>query len=117
MQLFYKLYYAQNKGGESLGNNEGYTIFQPVGINIDCIHVDLLKKQVTAIISYQHEVKMTVITDLTTNQVHREGDLNEILAVFPSKDEESYFDEVYDWSKTFVEKGINNPKKYFEQFG
>ncbi|WP_033541143.1 hypothetical protein [Planococcus sp. CAU13] len=97
-------------------NNEGYTIFQPVGINIDYIHVDLSKKQVTATISYQHQVKMTVITDFITGQMHKEGDLIEILAALPSKDEESYFDEIYDWSKTFVENGINDPKKYFEQF-
>lgn len=96
-------------------NNEGYTIFQPVGINIDYIHVDLSKKQVTATVSYQHEVKMTVISDFTTGQMLKEGNLTEILAVLPSKDEESYFVEIYDWSKMFVENGISDPQKYFEQ--
>ncbi|GKW46936.1 hypothetical protein NCCP2050_26280 [Planococcus sp. NCCP-2050] len=78
--------------------------------------MDLLKKQVTATISYQYEVKMTVITDFITDQMYKEGDLSEILAVLPSENEESYFEQIYDWSKIFVENEITDPKKYFEQF-
>ncbi|WP_033542737.1 hypothetical protein [Planococcus sp. CAU13] len=97
-------------------NNEGYTIFQPVGIKIEYTHVDLSKKQVTATISFQQEVKMTVITNFITGRMHKEGDLTEVLAALPDKDEESYFDEIYAWSKTFIDKGISDPQKYFDQF-
>lgn len=99
-----------------MANNDGYAIFQPVGINIDYVHVDLSKKQVTATISYQQEVKMTIITDYSTGQMSKEGNLMEILAALPSKDEESYFKEIYDWSRTFIEHDISDPQKYFEEF-
>ncbi|ETP69939.1 hypothetical protein G159_04355 [Planococcus glaciei CHR43] len=97
-------------------NNEGSTIFQATGIKTDYTHVDLLKKRVTATISYQDEIKMTVITDFITGQMHKEGDLTEILTAWPGDDPQSYFDEIYEWSKTFIENDISDPQRYFEQF-
>lgn len=104
------------KRARNLKSNEGYTIFQATGIKTDYTHVDLLKKQVTATISYQGKVKMTVITDFLTGQMHQEGDFTEILAAWPDDDPQSYFDEIYEWSKTFIENDISDPQIYFEQF-
>ncbi|MGD7045095.1 hypothetical protein [Jeotgalibacillus proteolyticus] len=95
-------------------NNEGYTYFMPTGIKIDYTNVDLSKKQVTAIISYYNEVQITLITDLTLNQVNKNGSFEKIFAVLPDRDEESYLEEVNAWAKIFIENKITNPKKYFD---
>lgn len=96
--------------------SEGYTDFQPIGIIIDYTHVDLSKKQVTATISCNNDVKMTVITDLNMNKVYKEGSFDEILALSPSEEEGQYIEIISEWSKVFIENKITNPKKYFEQF-
>lgn len=83
---------------------------------LEYTHVDLVKNQVTAIISYENEVKMTVIVDVGLNQIYKEGNIGEILSVLPSRDEDSYLEEIKGWSEIFIDKKVTNPKKYFEQF-
>ncbi|MFC6041192.1 hypothetical protein ACFPYN_17395 [Paenisporosarcina macmurdoensis] len=95
---------------------QGYADFQPIGIKITYTLVDLSKKQVISTISCDDEVKITIIIDLHLNQVYKNGSFDEILAVLPSRDEESYINEINDWAKIFIENKITDPKKYFEQF-
>ncbi|MFZ3590612.1 hypothetical protein ACOI1C_15515 [Bacillus sp. DJP31] len=99
-----------------MSNEQGYVDFKPTGIKIDYTHVDLSKKQVTAIISCDNEVQMTLITDLTLNQVNKNGSFEKVFAVLPDRDEESYLEEVNAWAKIFIDNKITDPKKYFDSF-
>lgn len=97
-----------------MDQNQGYTTFKPTGIKIKYRYVDLVKKQVTAIISLNGEVQMTVVTDLDIHQVNKEGSLRKVLDVLPDVDEESYIEQISAWSKIIIEKKITDPEQYFE---
>ncbi|MDG5472914.1 hypothetical protein P6709_14265 [Jeotgalibacillus sp. ET6] len=97
-------------------NEKGNTYFMPTGIKISYTHVDLSKKQVTAIISCYNDVQITLIADLTLNQVNKNGSFEKVFAVLPDRDEELYFEEVNAWAKIFIEHKITYPKKYFDSF-
>lgn len=97
-----------------MDRNQGYTIFKPIGIKIKYEKVDLAKKQVTATISLNGDVQMTVVTDLDVDQVCKVGSLRRVLDLLPELDEDSYIEEITAWSKIFIEKKITNPEQYFE---
>lgn len=96
-----------------MDQNQGYTTFKPTGIKIKYTFVDLVEKQVTATISLNGEVQMTVVTDLDLQQVSKEGTLQKVLNILPDLDEESYIEQITSWSKIFIEKRIANPEEYF----
>lgn len=97
-----------------MDRDQGYTIFKPTGIKIKYEKVDLAKKQVTAMISLNGDVEMTVVADLSVHKVSKEGSLRKVLDVLPDLDEESYVEQITAWSKIFIEKKITNPEQYFE---
>ncbi|WP_227395939.1 hypothetical protein [Jeotgalibacillus aurantiacus] len=95
-------------------NSTGFTIFQPVGIKIDYVNVDLKEQRVAANILCHDVVKMTFVIDLNLNQVYREGSMEEVYALLPDKDEESYVEEITRWAQIFIDNKVTDPKKYFE---
>lgn len=97
-------------------NKKSVGEFKPTDISINYTNVDIKKKQVTANILYKDEIKTTITIDLDSNKIHQDGDFTELLNILPSKDENSYIEEIKGWAEIFIENEITDPKKYFESF-
>lgn len=98
-----------------INRNKGITIFKRTGILIKYPHVDLLKEQVTATISIEEDVKMTVIVDLKLNTISKDGCMDEILEIFPNDDEDFYIEQIRHWAEVFIDNQITDPQAYFDE--
>lgn len=92
--------------------SKGYTIFRQVGVQINYTEVDLAKQQVTSTISYENEVKVTVITDLLANQVFITGSFEEVIALALGLEKEDYLMMFEDWARVFIENKVTDPEAY-----
>jgi hypothetical protein len=97
----------------------GYTIFEPIGMRTDYPSVDLENKQVTARILYHDKVLMTVVVDLLTGTVQKEGSLEEVAHLRTKEgcrivEEEREIDTIKSMAAFFLERGITNPSEYFK---
>ncbi|WP_146551277.1 hypothetical protein [Rummeliibacillus sp. SL167] len=97
-----------------ISTEEDWSEFKRTGIIINYPHVDLIKKKVTATISIEEDVKMTVIVDLNLNVVSKNGNIDEILDILPDDDEEYYIEVIRYWAEMFINNNIADPKAYFD---
>ena len=100
---------------KKINRNIGITIFKRTGILIKYPYVDLLKERVTATISIEEDVKMTVIVDLKLNTIAKEGCIDEILEILPDYDEDSYIEQIKHWAEVFIDNQITDPQAYFDK--
>lgn len=95
--------------------NTGYTIFQSIGIQIDYPSVDLEKKMVTGVVTFENKVYMTVLVDLQTDSVKAEGSINDLAHLVSIEHlETEYIAMIKNMAKFFIENKISNPKEYYE---
>lgn len=94
----------------------GQSEFKPLGIKTIYPWVDLENKLVEARIELEDGIKIKVITDLKTGEQKQEGNWDDIIQLCPSMNEEDYLKMFREWATIFIENGISDPKRYFEQF-
>lgn len=94
-------------------SNVGYTTFKPTGVKHEFTRVDLEQKQVVGTVSYKNKTYMTVVVDVTLDTVQVEGSVDELGDLSMSQD--SYINMFKQQVKYFIEKNIDNPKKYYEE--
>ncbi|MCA1054159.1 hypothetical protein LCM10_04105 [Rossellomorea aquimaris] len=99
-----------------MSKRKGNSVFSPTGIFIKYTHVDSITKKVTATISYENTVLVTIVVDLNVNHIHIEGDFQEVVSVLPVRVENSYVEEIKGWAEFFSKREITEPQRYFEQF-
>ncbi|MFD1851432.1 hypothetical protein [Oceanobacillus bengalensis] len=95
-------------------SNIGYTLFKPTGVKHEYLSVDLQNKLVTATVSYNDRVYLTVFVNLKTDTVTVDGSIEELQGI--SMDKESYIKMFRREAEFFVANNISNPKKYYEQY-
>ena len=91
----------------------GFTIYEPLGIKTEFVHIDLERRQVEAIVLYHQKIIMTIKVNLREKTVHKTGGFDE----FPRIKEMGIIEqdtilEIERLSQFYVENGITNPKEY-----
>jgi hypothetical protein len=82
-------------------SNIGYTLYKPTGVHHAFPHVDLIKQQVTCIVSYKGKIYLTVIVDVKNDTLQVQGSVEDLGKL--SMDKDSYIDMFKHQAKYLIE--------------
>lgn len=96
-------------------NKGGKAIWKPSGVKIGYPWVDLEKERVEARIEYEGNTLISVIIEVASGHVIKEGSFEEIVRITPDMSEEVYLKIMKEWATLFIQNGISNPTEYFNK--
>ncbi|UHA72892.1 hypothetical protein [Paenibacillus sp. 481] len=101
-------------GVEPPNEGGGFTVFVPVSLKTDYTNVDLVRKLVNVIVSYDEEIIMTVTVDVQNDLIHKEGSFEQVLHLEKyGITEERTMERIKEKAEFFVQNNISDPSSYF----